>query len=115
MGQRTCPLNSTAVDLHFLSTMAGKPFQVGRFAHTLRKRLMREHLGVDVDAIYEEDLMANEPLKAEHEQEPWDPESQQQYGKEEGVTKLSKARQRTPAGALLRDGIDGFRQGEFIH
>ncbi|KAJ3937597.1 MAG: hypothetical protein NXY57DRAFT_1089628 [Lentinula lateritia] len=91
-------------------TMAGKPFQVGRFAHTLRKRLMREHLGVDVDAIYEEDLMANEPLKAEHEQEPWDPESQQQYGKEEGVTKLSKARQRTPAGALLRDGIDGFRQ-----
>ncbi|GAW06506.1 phospholipase D [Lentinula edodes] len=91
-------------------TMAGKPFQVGRFAHTLRKRLMREHLGVDVDAIYEEDLMANEPRKAEHEQEAWDPESQQQYGKEEGVTKLSKAHQRTPAGALLRDGIDGFRQ-----
>ncbi|KAJ3856607.1 phospholipase D [Lentinula lateritia] len=91
-------------------TMAGKPFQVGRFAHTLRKRLMREHLGVDVDAIYEEDLMANEPEKAEHEQEAWDPESQQQHGKEEGVTKLSKAHQRTPAGALLRDGIDGFRQ-----
>ncbi|KAJ3730986.1 phospholipase D [Lentinula guzmanii] len=91
-------------------TMAGEPFQVGRFAHTLRKRLMREHLGVDVDAIYEEDLMANEPQKAEHEQQPWDPESEQQYGKEEGVTKLSKARQRTPAGALLRDGVDGFRQ-----
>ena len=42
------------------STMAGKPFKVGRFAHTLRVRLMREHLGVDVDAMYEEDLMASE-------------------------------------------------------
>ncbi|KAJ4482266.1 phospholipase D [Lentinula aciculospora] len=91
-------------------TMAGKPFQVGRFAHTLRKRLMREHLGVDVDAIYEEDLMANDPQKAEHEQETWDPESEQHYGKEAGVTKLSKARQRTPAGSLLRDGLDEFRQ-----
>ncbi|KAJ3717102.1 hypothetical protein C8R42DRAFT_678000 [Lentinula raphanica] len=91
-------------------TMAGKPFQVGRFAHTLRKRLMREHLGVDVDAIYEEDLMANEPETPEHVQEPWDPESEQKYGKEEGVTKLSKSHQRTPAGALLRDGVDGLRQ-----
>jgi phospholipase D1/2 len=29
--------------------MAGEPYKVGRFAHTLRVRLMREHLGVDVD------------------------------------------------------------------
>ena len=33
------------------STMAGKPFSVGKFAHTLRLRLMREHLGVDVDHV----------------------------------------------------------------
>lgn len=33
------------------STMAGAPYSVGRFPHTLRMRLMREHLGVDVDAI----------------------------------------------------------------
>ncbi|PWN31347.1 phospholipase D, partial [Meira miltonrushii] len=32
------------------STMAGKSYKVGRFAHTLRVRLMREHLGYDVDA-----------------------------------------------------------------
>ncbi|MCO5599755.1 hypothetical protein L7F22_053862 [Adiantum nelumboides] len=32
------------------STMAGKSYKVGRFAHTLRIRLMREHLGYDVDA-----------------------------------------------------------------
>jgi len=35
--------------------MAGKPYQVGRFAHTLRLRLMREHLGLDVDEILEQE------------------------------------------------------------
>lgn len=40
------------------STMAGKPYQVGRFAHTLRLRLMREHLGLDVDEILEEERQA---------------------------------------------------------
>lgn len=33
------------------SQMAGKPFSVGKFAHTLRLRLMREHAGVDVDQV----------------------------------------------------------------
>lgn len=37
------------------STMAGKPYQVSRFAHTLRMRLMREHLGLDVDEIEAEE------------------------------------------------------------
>ncbi|TFB04393.1 Phospholipase D1 [Trichoderma ghanense] len=37
------------------STMAGKPYKVGRFAHTLRMRLMREHLGLDVDEILEQE------------------------------------------------------------
>ncbi|KAG6014671.1 hypothetical protein E4U43_006287 [Claviceps pusilla] len=37
------------------STMAGRPYQVGRFAHTLRLRLMREHLGLDVDEILEQE------------------------------------------------------------
>lgn len=40
------------------STMAGKPYQVGRFAHTLRLRLMREHLGLDVDEILEQERQA---------------------------------------------------------
>jgi phospholipase D1/2 len=31
--------------------MAGRPFKVGRFAHTLRVRLMQEHLGIDVDSL----------------------------------------------------------------
>ncbi|OBT52063.1 hypothetical protein VE04_08911 [Pseudogymnoascus sp. 24MN13] len=40
------------------STMGGEPFQVGRFAHTLRMRLMREHIGIDVDDVMEEERRA---------------------------------------------------------
>lgn len=38
----------------FWSRMDGKPYRVGRFAHSLRMRLMREHLGLDVDKIMED-------------------------------------------------------------
>ena len=37
------------------SSMNGNPYLVGRFPHTLRMRLMREHLGVDVDEAMEEE------------------------------------------------------------
>ncbi|KAI9747288.1 MAG: Phospholipase D1 [Lichina confinis] len=37
------------------SSMNGKPYLVGRFPHTLRMRLMREHLGVDVDEVMEQE------------------------------------------------------------
>jgi phospholipase D1/2 len=37
------------------STMDGKPYLVGRFAHTLRMRLMREHLGLDIDEFADEE------------------------------------------------------------
>ncbi|RLV94532.1 Phospholipase D1 [Spathaspora sp. JA1] len=33
------------------SSMNGEPFLAGKFAHTLRMRLMREHLGIDVDIL----------------------------------------------------------------
>lgn len=51
------------------STMGGEPYRVGRFAHTLRMRLMREHLGLDVDAITEEDRGAGLSAAAEFETE----------------------------------------------
>ncbi|KAJ2978052.1 hypothetical protein NUW58_g7617 [Xylaria curta] len=51
------------------STMAGEPYRVGRFAHTLRMRLMREHLGLDVDEITEEDRGADLSAVAEFEAE----------------------------------------------
>lgn len=44
------------------SKMNGKPYQVGRFPHTLRMRLMREHLGLDVDKIMEDAQV----MEAEH-------------------------------------------------
>jgi phospholipase D1/2 len=48
------------------STMNGKPYQVGRFPHSLRMRLMREHLGLDVDKIMEDaQAMENERRKSE--------------------------------------------------
>lgn len=34
-----------------LSTMNGEPYRVGKFPHSLRMRLMREHLGVNVDIL----------------------------------------------------------------
>ncbi|KDQ62566.1 hypothetical protein JAAARDRAFT_171033 [Jaapia argillacea MUCL 33604] len=88
------------------STMAGAPFKVGRFAHTLRIRLMREHLGVDVDAMDEEDLMAREPVKPQDQQEEWDPESQQEHGQEEITSHLSKP----VGGTLIRDTVGGIQQ-----
>ncbi|KAF9267545.1 phospholipase D [Marasmius fiardii PR-910] len=90
--------------------MGGKPFKVGRFAHTLRMRLMREHLGIDVDAMYEEDLMANEPVEDEVEQDTWDPDTEQQYGKESGVTKLKDSKQKTPMRNLLDSAKDAAEQ-----
>ena len=45
--------------------MAGKPFKVGRFAHSLRVRLMREHLGIDVDALNDEDPRAYHPAEGQ--------------------------------------------------
>jgi len=69
--------------------MAGKPFKVGRFAHTLRVRLMREHLGVDVDALDEEDLIMNGSSMAESHKEPWSPNADQTHGRESTVLSAS--------------------------
>lgn len=67
------------------STMAGKPYKVGRFAHTMRIRLMREHLGVDVDELEaeegtHEDLLQKEakPEEMKGDEDAWDPDHQQE-------------------------------------
>lgn len=51
------------------STMGGRPYRVGRFAYTLRLRLMREHLGLDVDEILEEERQADSAGKEDFESE----------------------------------------------
>lgn len=72
-------------------TMAGKPFKVGRFAHSLRIRLMREHLGIDVDGLDSEDNMPSEPRQATptQDQPAWDPDAEQRVG-QPGVTRVGK-------------------------
>lgn len=72
--------------------MAGRPYKVGRFAHSLRVRLMREHVGVDVDALDEEHLMSREPIAEADEVETWDPDHEQQSENEggDGITQVKK-------------------------
>ncbi|KAL1851797.1 Phospholipase D1 [Paecilomyces lecythidis] len=59
------------------STMNGKPYMVGRFPHTLRMRLMREHLGIDVDELLEQEIAA------EAERQSQDNEGAQNAGSED--------------------------------
>lgn len=56
LGSRDSECAAVVRDTDMLwSTMNGEPYLVGRFPHTLRMRLMREHLGVDVDEVMEEE------------------------------------------------------------
>lgn len=86
-----------------ISTMAGKPFKVGRFAHTLRVRLMREHLGIDVDAMYEEDLMAAKPQKPQDDQQPWDPDREERN--ESNVTHFRSKKSTIGVGGAVAEGM----------
>ena len=96
-----------------VSEMDGKPFKVGRFAHTLRMRLMREHLGVDVDAMYEEDLMSHKPEKSEMDMETWDPDHEQRQGVEH-ATEAGKDKRRTAFKEMRGELKDGAEQGDMI-
>jgi phospholipase D1/2 len=71
-------------------TMGGKPFKVGRYAHTLRMRLMREHVGVDVDAIEEDELMLRKPLAEASEVALWDPDNEQSESQSRGISRVKK-------------------------
>ena len=93
--------------------MAGTPFKVGRFAHTLRVRLMREHLGVDVDAMYEEDLMAQSPANPDFNQEVFDPDDQQEKGQEFGPVHYGKIKSKTGVREAVKETMDSVKQGVF--
>ncbi|KAJ7459722.1 phospholipase D [Mycena latifolia] len=105
-GDRDSELAAVIRDTDLIDgTMAGKPFKVGRFAHTLRVRLMREHLGIDVDNLDEDHLMARKPVKPENEQEKWVPDADENDG-------YVKDPKRKPAArALAGTIIDGINQG----
>lgn len=100
------------------STMAGKPFKVGRFAHSLRVRLMREHLGIDVDAVEEEevnmDLFNRKPVINEDDIEPWDPKKEQRQNNEDitsGARHHTRYREQMKKGGKLAGQLaDGALQ-----
>ena len=94
--------------------MAGKPFKVGRFAHTLRMRLMREHVGVDVDAIEEDELITREPIADADEIEVWDPDHEQHGGDDDEETRrgITSVARRTAKDRLVRTFQSGAGAGE---
>lgn len=86
LGSRDSECAAVVRDTDMLwSTMNSKPYLVGRFPHTLRMRLMREHLGIDVDEVMGEDIATEAELRKEdlegetgssHSREEWvDPEA----------------------------------------
>lgn len=65
------------------SKMGGQPFEVGRFAHTLRIRLMREHLGVNVDECEQKEFHMDglaKVCKYDELVKIWDPEEHNGIG-----------------------------------
>ncbi|GAB1517613.1 Phospholipase D1 [Rhizoctonia solani] len=110
-GDRDSELAAVIRDTDMIdSRMAGKPFKVGRFAHTLRIRLMREHLGVDVDAMYQEDLMANQPKAREDEIKKWDPDHEQKF-REDGVSRVKQSSALANIEVMSRDTVGQIAYG----
>lgn len=83
------------------STMGGEPFEVGRFAHTLRIRLMREHLGVNVDEMEQTEFNMDglaKQCKYDEMVQIWDPESHN------GIGGSGKLHSKSEMGAKLAEG-----------
>lgn len=82
LGSRDSEIAALVRDTDMLwSSMAGRPFQVGRFAHTLRMRLMREHVGLPVDDIIEEERNAEL-----NQEEAFQSEMERIYGSDDGAS-----------------------------
>ena len=89
--------------------MDGKPFKVGRFAHSLRVRLMREHIGIDVDALDDQDLRVHGTSEAGHTRDVWDPDAEQRNGQETVTEKTHHAER---AQNKMLGAKDVIRQGD---
>ncbi|MCJ1365595.1 Phospholipase D1 [Acarospora aff. strigata] len=78
LGNRDSECAAVVRDTDMLwSTMDGEPYLVGRFPHTLRMRLMREHLGLDVDEIMEKERVEQQ---AERHDEQWEADMDRFHG-----------------------------------
>ncbi|KAF2089290.1 phospholipase D [Saccharata proteae CBS 121410] len=76
LGSRDSEVAAIVRDAEMIpSFMAGKPYMVAKFAHTLRVRLMREHLGIDIDEMLEEEQQAASDVFESDLSRPSSPES----------------------------------------
>lgn len=113
-GDRDSELVAVVRDTDMIeSKMGGKPYKVGRYAHTLRVRLMREHLGVDVDAIAEDQLMTRAPVAPSDEIQKWDPDHEQKEGEEhvDGVTTVKRRHARDRFIGTVASGMAAVTKG----
>ncbi|GMK58130.1 hypothetical protein CspeluHIS016_0501620 [Cutaneotrichosporon spelunceum] len=107
-GDRDSEIISVVRDTDMIDgTMGGKPFKVGRYAHTLRMRLMREHVGVDVDAIEEDELFMRKPLAEADDVALWDPDNEQDESKGRGISRIAKS----TAGSRLKETVTSAVRG----
>ncbi|CAD6983616.1 unnamed protein product [Tilletia controversa] len=92
-GSRDSELAVVIRDMELIDgKMAGQPFKVGPFAHSLRLRLMREHMGLDVDELEEREL---------HEQDA----TGEAAAETQGSSGSSLSGEKTPAGPTLNPAI----------
>lgn len=96
-----------------MSTMAGNPYRVGKFPHSLRLRLMREHLGIDVDEIMSEERR-KEVEVWEKEMNQWSSEAEAHLGESsehgfadghEGDHESEAGEGNTPRASMSASGI----------
>ena len=105
LGDRDSEVASIVRDTDMIwSRMNGNKYLVGRFPHTLRMRLMREHLGLDVDKIMEETPVHREPTVPEEQADDEE--------REEGKDRLpSSSRSPNPSGGTMSGSAEALKEG----
>lgn len=90
LGSRDSECAAVVRDTDMLwSTMNCEPYLVGRFPHTLRMRLMREHLGIDVDEVMEDERKDQEKSQTDR----WEHEMDYFHGEESTSNDVKPDRQ----------------------
>ncbi|KAF8349296.1 phospholipase D, partial [Amanita rubescens] len=109
-GERDSELAAIIKDTDLVDgMMAGKRFKVGRFAHSLRLRLMREHLGMDVDALSEDVSTSSEPSTI---QKPRNPNVEQENVMRGNATRFGGSNSDSRPASTINEVRDGSDQEE---
>lgn len=73
---------------------------------------MREHVGVDVDSIEEDQLMSRQPVADSDDIETWDPDHEQDREGDDHRAGVTSIKRRTARERLMRTVNTGMGQGE---